>query len=172
MNKKVTRPMALFVLVLMVSGVGTVDYLAGYELRLGALYAVTVGFATWYLGLPAGVVCSLITVGIAHWAELAGGKVYNQWWVPYANSASRFSIYLFVALSFGYFRRTIDRAASQLRAFQGRLPVCGCCNRVDGGDGFWMDFPTYVRKNSAVAPVFKTCPVCEREDAKSSNKAG
>lgn len=162
-HRRIPSLILLVLLLALFGGVGALDYITGYELRMGALYAVIVGFATWNFGLPGGIAVGLAAVGIEQWAELAGGKVFDQPWVPYANSASRLTIYLFVAFSFSYFRRTIDRARSQLQAFQGRMPVCTCCNRVDGGDGFWMDFPNYVRKNSDVAPEFTICPLCAEE---------
>ena len=150
-------------LILVLACVGALDYRTGYELRLGVLYAMMVGFGTWFLGLEVGVGVSVAAVGIEQWAEFAGGRVFTRSWIPYVNSVSRLTIYLFVAFSFFHFRRTIDLAKRQVQAFQGKLPVCGSCYRVEGGGGFWMDFPTYLRRNSGAEPEFHACPICERE---------
>lgn len=154
------KPLLLIELLAMVIGVGALDYYAGYELNTRALYAVPVAFATWYFGAVLGVVIAATATGIALWAELATGKVYSAQWIAYANTASPLCVFLFVALSFSYLRRTIDLARKRVQAFTGPLPICASCHRVDGGDAFWMDFPTYIRKNSEAVPEFRTCPIC------------
>ena len=154
------------------AAVGALDYYTGYEVRIGALYAVPVAFATWYLGGWMGVVASFSATAIIFWVEEAGGKVYAAKWIAYGNSASWLFVFLFVTFSFWYFRRTIDLARRRVRAFEGKLPICSCCHRVDGGDGFWIDFPTYIRTKSEAVPEFVTCPVCVRENLKAGAQKG
>ena len=155
---------AIFVaFILQLAAVGALDYFTGPEVRIGALYAVPIGFAAWYLGGWMGAVAGIGATAVAIWSERSGGQVYAESWIGYVNGASRLSIFLFVAFSFSYFRRTIDLARKRVQAFEGKLPICSCCHRVDGGDGFWMDFPTYVRTKSEAVPAFLTCPVCVRE---------
>lgn len=142
------------------AAVGGLDYFTGYQVRLGALYAIPVGLAVWFFNAPMGVVFAVSSTVFAYWSERVTGEVYPAMWIPVVNGISRLALLLFVAFSIRYFKRTIALAHKRTEAFAGRLPICACCHRVDGGNGFWMDFPTYLRKNSEAEPEFRTCPIC------------
>lgn len=158
----------IIALILLIASISAIDYYTGYEIRLPAFYAITVAFATWYLNFVSGICVAVLVAGIELAAEKIGGKVYSAEWIAYLNMVSRFCIYLFVAVSFSYFRRTINLARFRVRAFEGRLGICACCYRVDGAGGYWIDFPTYLRTNSEVIPEFRRCPVCTRENKQPS----
>lgn len=158
----------IFSVVAQLAAVAMLDYYSGYEIRLVALYCMPVAFATWYLGGIGGSLTGVAACLTTLVVESAAGQVYSRDWIAYANAASRLLIFLFVALSFARFRRTIEFARNRVKAFQGKLNVCACCNRIDGGDGFWMDFPTYLRKNSEAVPEFDACPTCIRENPRQS----
>ncbi|WP_438483658.1 hypothetical protein [Oleiharenicola lentus] len=140
--------------------IGFFDFYTGYEIKLGALYALPVAFAAWYLRSPAGWLTSLVCALITLWAEVAAGKEYSSTWIAVINTASRLAIFVFIQLSVSHFRRTVNLAKKRLRAFEGLLPVCCACHRVDGGDGFWTDFPAFLRANTQAQVEFKTCPSC------------
>lgn len=163
MNRTTLNLIRLALIIVALGGVTALDYYSGYEVRLSALYAAAVGLATWNFGAVGGAVVAVLAATLEFWAERLGGKIYTAEWIGYSNALSRLCIYFFVALSFSYFRRTIALARKRVKAFEGQLKICACCQRVDGGEGFWMDFPTYIRKNSEAVLEFDTCPTCVRE---------
>jgi hypothetical protein len=163
MKRHYSKPAYFLAFVVQLAAVAAFDYYTGYEVKIGALYAGPIAFATWYLGVWPGVAASFGATALILWLEEVGGTIYSAKWIAYSNSASWLVVFLFVTFSFSYFQRTIDLARKRVRAFEGKLPVCCCCHRVDGGDGFWIDFPTYVRTKSEAVPEFVTCPVCVRE---------
>lgn len=160
---------AAFILqVIVVTGI---DYYLGYEVRLGALYAVPVAFAAWYLGKVWGWLAAISAALLALWAEKAAGKIYTSDWIAVTNTSSRLAIFLFVNLSVAYFRRTIDLANRRMQVFRGVLPVCACCHQVDGGAGFWTDFPTFLRNNTQASVQFKTCPACQKNPTQAQSSS-
>ncbi len=144
-----------------VPAVCVLDYITGYEVKLIALYACVVAFGTWRIGVVAGVVAAVVFSVFSTWAEGTPGPVFSASWVVIVNVISRFAIYAFVAASFHHFKRGADRAQRELEAFKGNICFCSVCNKVDGGDRFWMDFPSYVRRNSGASLEFKICPICK-----------
>jgi hypothetical protein len=172
MIKKKKSQMTIMALVgCQLSLVGGIDYLSGYEVHLGALYAAIVAYATWNLGTFFGILTALAATSFVFWAERASGLVYSHSWIGYTNSLSRLGVYFIIVWGFVRMRRSFDLAERRLQAFDRTLPICACCYRVDGGQGFWVDFPTYLRKNSDAQPTYSTCPICSLS-GKSKASAG
>jgi len=159
-KKKKSRMMLMAMVGCQLSLVGVIDYLTGYEVHMGALYAAIVAFAAWNIGTLLGILTAVAATAVIFWTERASGLVYSHAWTAYTNSLSRLGIYLIIVWGFNRLRGTLDLAERRVEAFDRTLPICACCYRVDGGDGFWVDFPTYLRKNSSSQPAYRTCPIC------------
>jgi hypothetical protein len=170
-NKKNSQRMIAALVGFLLALVGGIDYLTGYEVHLGALYAVIVAYATWNLGSLFGIITALAATSFVFWAERASGLVYSHLWIGYTNSLSRLGIYCIIIWGGIRMRRYFDLAERRMQAFDRTLPICACCYRVDGGQGFWVDFPTYLRKNSDAQPTYSTCPICSTS-GKSKASAG
>lgn len=137
------------------------DIITGHEVRLGALYACPVAFGAWYFGRNWGCIAAIGGAFLSHWVESATGRTYSSEWIAVVNTALRFAILVFVYLSVSYFRRTIDIARQEMKAFSGSVPICCRCHRVDGGDGYWTDFPTFIRRKTKAKVEFSVCPNCK-----------
>lgn len=142
MKNKLLKPLLVAGLVVQVLGIWALDYYSGYELRTGVFYAFAAAYAAWHLGLLPAVGTSVVCAVLGYVAEKAAGEVYSEAWIGYANAGSRLAFLLFVTLSISYFRRTIELARQQARAFRGPLPLCTQCARIGDADGQWCDFQT------------------------------
>ena len=73
------------------------DYVSGPQLSLSIAYLVPIGLATWYLGLPAGMVTAGIAGGAWLTADLLTNPFYASPLLPLWNAAVRLGIFLIVA---------------------------------------------------------------------------
>jgi len=53
--KKRSKAFAVSACIVLVAGIGLVDYLTGYALLFSAFYLLPVGLAAWYVGAPFGI---------------------------------------------------------------------------------------------------------------------
>ncbi|MFM8471694.1 MAG: hypothetical protein ACKODH_17310 [Limisphaerales bacterium] len=105
---------------LMLLGLGWLDYVTGYELNLFVFYSLPVGIAAWYLGLWPGVAMSVASA-LTWWAaDRSAGQTYSSNFVLYWNSAVHVGCFLINAFSIAKTRETIDRQR-QLEAEVARL---------------------------------------------------
>ena len=56
---------------------------------------------------------------------------------------------------------SMAQVITEERALRGLLPLCPNCRRVNGGDGRWSDFDTFVRASANAAISRERCPDCQ-----------
>lgn len=94
---------------LLLAGLGWLDYVTGYELNLFIFYSLPVGIAAWYLGLWPGIAVSVASA-ITWWAaDRIAGQKYSSNFVLYWNSAIHVGCFLINAFSIAKTRETIVR---------------------------------------------------------------
>lgn len=102
---------------LMLAGLGWLDYITGYELNLFIFYSLPVGIASWYLGRWPGVTMSVASA-LTWWAaDRSAGQKYSSDFVLYWNSAIHVGCFLINAISIAKTRETMDR----MRALEAAL---------------------------------------------------
>lgn len=77
---------------LLIAGVGVVDYLTGPEIRFGAAYNIPVALAAWRLSYRSTIVVVAVSTGVWLVAETLYGGTYSHFLVPLWNGLSRFCI--------------------------------------------------------------------------------
>ena len=94
---------------LLLVGLGWLDFKTGFELNLFIFYSLPVGIAAWYLGLGPGVMMSAASA-LAWWlADRGAGQKYSSDFVLYWNSAIHVGCFLINALSIAKTREKVDR---------------------------------------------------------------
>ena len=94
---------------LLLVGLGWLDFKTGFELNLFIFYSLPVGIAAWYLGLGPGVLMSAASA-LAWWlADRSAGQQYSSDFVLYWNSAIHAGCFLINAFSIAKTRETVDR---------------------------------------------------------------
>ena len=79
-----------------VTAVGLVDYLSGYETFFFVFYLFAVFLATWFVGAYFGVLMSALSVTAWISSNIAAGERYSSYFVPVWNALIMFAFYLVV----------------------------------------------------------------------------
>lgn len=95
-----------------VLGVGSVDYLTGYEISLSILYLAPVAFAAWYGGARVGTAIAAISAAVWFMADVGPGHTYSHPAIPVWNALVRLGIFLIVALLLHALRARLTAAQS------------------------------------------------------------
>lgn len=77
--------------------VGLIDFLTGIEFSFSLFYLGPVSVAAWYLGALAGYGIALLSAALWMIADLEGGHLYSQQWIPVWNSVIRLAIFVTMA---------------------------------------------------------------------------
>jgi K+-sensing histidine kinase KdpD len=124
---------------LLLSVLGWLDYITGYEMSFFVFYSVPVGIAAWYVGRwPAIGVALGATVS---WllADYFGGAKYSAPFFYYWNSTIHFLAFIINAVTIAKIKNDLDRryalaaeleaAREALRAMSALLPACPACGK-------------------------------------------
>ena len=143
--------------------VGWLDYVTTYEISVSILYYFPIAYAAWFLGGGWSFGFGFLCAATITWAEIAGGRTFSKEWMVMEVASMRLLGFGFVAFSFNYFKRTIDREKDKLRRLEGSIAFCNCCARVRDVDGNWTDLKTVIQSNPILRGALKVCPECSRK---------
>jgi hypothetical protein len=143
--------------------VGWLDYLSSYEVSLAIFYYVPIAYAAWNLGAAWSFAFSALAAITLTWMELAAGRHYSSVWFLAERQLMRLLVFSFVAYSFNFFRRAIEREREKVRQLEGMLTVCSCCRKTRDEDGNWISLDVFLQEKSGVRADLKVCPTCARE---------
>lgn len=104
-NKFLTFCLCLLMLV----GLGWLDYRTGYELNLFIFYSLPVGIAAWHLGPWPGAVMSVASALTWWLADRSAGQTYSSDFVLYWNTAIHIGCFVINAISISKTREMVDR---------------------------------------------------------------
>ena len=91
-----SRALVVLITLLIVIGVGTVDYVTGWELSFSVFYLLAVGLATWFVGTRFAVFISVLSVAVSLGGDLANGGRYSTRLVPFWNASIVLGFYFVV----------------------------------------------------------------------------
>ncbi len=101
------------------------DYLAGRQFNLIALYLVPVLLATWSVGRTAGIVLAVASPVLGTAADLAAGAPYSTWLIPWTMLLLWWGVFLGFVLMLSELRRSLERERELARVD----PLTGVANR-------------------------------------------
>lgn len=84
--EKQSRALVVFATLLIVIGVGVVDFVTGWELSFSVFYLLALGLATWFVGTRFAVFISVLSVTVSLAGDLAMGGRYSSRLVPWWNA--------------------------------------------------------------------------------------
>src|SRR5271169_4052755 len=94
---RVPKP-ALFALGLaMAAAVWRVDRLVAAQVSLAVVYLLPIGFVAWFCGGAWAYAMSFISAAAWLQADMAVGRVYSHWFIPYLNGMMRLIFFSVVA---------------------------------------------------------------------------
>ena len=94
--ERVSRPVLILAGVGVVTLIGAIDYLTGYELMFSVFYLLAVGLGTWFVGRWFGWLMSVLSVGVAIGGDVAAGAHYSNPLVPIWNALILIVLYALV----------------------------------------------------------------------------
>ena len=100
---------------LLITMIGAVDYLTGYELSFSIFYLAPTALATWYVGRPAGLL--IATVSAATWllVDWTSGHPYSHRFYPFWNTAVRYGFFVIMAHLLTTLQHNLDREQKMAR---------------------------------------------------------
>jgi signal transduction histidine kinase len=88
--------------------IGLVDYLTGYEMLFLVFYLLVVALAAWYLGKGAGLLMSVLSVGVWLGGDMLAGAHYSNPLIPVWNGLI-LSVFFFVVVGLLTSLRSLQR---------------------------------------------------------------
>jgi hypothetical protein len=125
---------------LLLSLLGYLDYITGYELSFFVFYSVPVGIAAWYLGRWPAIGLALGATVTWLLADYFGGVKYSSTFFYYWNSTIHFLAFIINAVTIAKIKSDLDQrhvlaaelesARETLRRVVARLPACPACGKA------------------------------------------
>jgi hypothetical protein len=173
---KARQALEYFLCILVVAGLGYVDYLTGVEIVIFSFYLIPIRVASMRLGLVGGIVVSMSATLAWVMSDYFGGQLYSNQLVAAWNILVRLMSFLVVAwLSarnaalFAEERATSNRlrqALSEIKLIEGLLPICANCKKIRDENAQWNVLEDYLQQHSAATFTHSMCPDCARRWAK------
>src|SRR5579859_7165874 len=95
-RSSLSKPVAIVLSLGLVGVIGVVDYVTGFMIVFSAFYLLPVGVAAWYVGSVAGILISVLSVGVWLAGDFAAGVKYPSMLVPIWNGAIGLIVYFVV----------------------------------------------------------------------------
>jgi len=91
-----SRTLVVITTLLIVIGVGVVDYVTGWELSFSVFYLFALGLAAWFVGTRFAIFISVLSVAVSLAGDLATGGRYSSRLVPWWNASIVLTFYFVV----------------------------------------------------------------------------
>lgn len=101
--------------ILLISAIGIVDFLTGYELAFSVFYVLPIALITWLTSRLYGLLASLASAAAWLCADIATGHLYSHPLIPIWNSLIRFSFFVIITLLLSALRSAWQRESKLAR---------------------------------------------------------
>ena len=119
------RLLVVFLAVLLLTMVASVDYVTSYQMRFSLFYLLPVALMTWYLGTTHGLLWGLLSSLVATLVNKLSGEPLTNALIPLWNISTRVVFYGVVVVLLGQLRITLERE----RRFARRDALTGLANQ-------------------------------------------
>ncbi len=113
--EKMSKPVQVGSCLLLMAVVGYLNFLTGWELDLSLFYVAPIMFATWFLGLRAGLLACLASTAVWFLVDLSWLHVYTSEFVHYWNMSIRLSFFVLYAFLLDSIKNVHEREKSLAR---------------------------------------------------------
>jgi len=101
--------------ILLITLVGWVDYLTGYETFFFTFYLLAIFLGTWRLGPAFGTLLAALSVTAWISANIEAGRHYSNYFVPVWNAAIMFTIYLVIVWLLAGLKKILGEQEERVR---------------------------------------------------------
>ncbi|HTY89080.1 MAG TPA: hypothetical protein VMB80_16660 [Candidatus Acidoferrum sp.] len=160
------------ILAAIVTLLGYVDYLTGFEFAFFAFYFIPIIIGTWRLGLLSGILLSIVSAVAWSIADRCSGHLYSNQWYAVWNTLMRLGSFLTVTWLTAHYillrtrYRALDDQRRQLAAtvklLEGLLPICTSCKKICDHNGTWQTLERYIATQPEAKFSHGMCPECRK----------
>lgn len=162
-------------LLLLLSTIGYLDYLTGYEVSFAIFYLLPVLGAAWLIGRRAGLAFAFLAAGTWMLADHADGHIYSHRIFFVWNGINRLAMGVGMALLAGALRKRVDHqkalimdlrrallASSELSA---QIPYCPICGDLRTDDGYEKELREFLSMHAEPKSLGRACLACAERRA-------
>lgn len=150
---------------LLLTGIFIFDCITTYEVNIGPLYIVLVGYATWQLGVVTGGVFALLCTTLWALGDYFTGHRFSQMWLLYENAGIRLFTYSMVTGAVFIYKRTLEAHRRRLAMLERLLSVCPGCGCITVNEGGWRKASEFHQKPKQLYTLCPTCASTHKSDA-------
>jgi hypothetical protein len=162
LRPSLSQPLATILALAGVLGIGTIDFLTGFDVSLSFFYALPVIWSVWLVGRGTGGGVALLSALAWAMADKYSGHHYSSQWILVWNAGVRFCFLLLIVTGTYYTRKQVAQNQARSVILERTLPVCTCCKKIRDEEGAWLDVETYVMEHLSAHPTQKLCPDCAK----------
>ncbi len=96
--EKQSKPVLVFLGILLIGLIGFIDYLIGSELSFSVFYVLPISMVTWFIDRRLGLLASAASAMVWLAADIGAGKNYSFPLIPFWNSFIRFAFFVIITL--------------------------------------------------------------------------
>ena len=98
--EKQNKPFWVITGIVLIAGIGIIDFLTGYEMAFSLFYLIPISSVTWFAGRRLGVWASIASALVWLAADIAAGDTYSFHAIYYWNSTIRLSFFNYCDITF------------------------------------------------------------------------
>jgi signal transduction histidine kinase len=146
---KQTRTSIMSSAMVLVALVGVLDYLTGYESRIGVFYVAPVSLAAWYAGRASGIIVAIFSGIISLGADLAAGLTFAHPVIIFWNTAAFIGFLIVLVIILAGLKLAYESLESliQMVAHDLKSPVISVVGLVRGLRGRCLSLPLDERRD-------------------------
>jgi len=158
--------------ILLVTMVGVVDYITGYEIGMSLFYLMPIAFAAWLGGKKPAIFISVLCAMTIAFTDFMAGKEYPHYFVESWNLLMHLGFFVIFSLliaivKFEFDERTrmiqeLHEALGEVKQLSGLLPICASCKKIRDGKGYWNQLESYISQHSEAQFTHGICPECTK----------
>jgi diguanylate cyclase (GGDEF)-like protein len=103
-----SQPFWILIGFILVTGIGILDYLTGFEYASSLFYLIPISYTSWFAGKRIGIVMSLVSTIVWFVADIAGGHPYTHPFVFIWNAFIRLSFFLLAVLLLSMLHKALE----------------------------------------------------------------
>lgn len=154
-------------LILVTVGTFAFDWYTSYEVSVGPVYLLIVGYARWQLGLRTGIVMAFICPILWAWADYGTGHRYSQNWILYENAGVRVVTHLLIVAAVSLYKKTLEAHRRRLAMLERLLSVCPGCGAIGVNEGGWRKASEFHRDPPQLYTLCPNCAAAHQTDVPS-----
>jgi K+-sensing histidine kinase KdpD len=154
-------------------GIGSIDYVTGYEFNFFVFYFIPISITAWYLGMVPAVAMSLVSVTIWYVADFYARHRYSTYLFAIWNTIILLVSFLVIGWVIAWLRellnkerqvrQKLEKAISEVKVLEGILPICASCKKIRNDKGEWQQIEQYIRLRTNTEFTHGLCPAMRTE---------